>query len=269
MKSKPQPKALKGEVLPPVNKAELAKLETRANALDQKLRKRWSEGVTAFLDSAKMLKQMHDEQLHRYVFKPNSRKHFEAFDEYVDDVTHGMARGKVFELLGIGKLLEGPHALPEEEVAKMPQKSAYELSRLEPQHRTPEIIKAAQEEPVEKVKQRVQEKINMHLPPEDRKEILVLFAINLPPEVRDAIEELLEEMIWMEGIRDGDKSVSLRAKAFMALVANFRANFAVELAEAVHYRETHENAEQTIARRKAQANATPPEPREEETVTVH
>ena len=114
-------------------------------------------------------------------------------------------------------------------------KRAAEVARLEPEQRTPEIRQMAKTEPVMVVRNRVQAILNAELPKDEQKPMLKLLAINLPEEYVDEFEELMEVAIWMEGIRDGDNTQSMRAKAFQSMLFSFREYMAVELSEALAY----------------------------------
>ena len=108
---------------------------------------------------------------------------------------------------------------------------ANELARLSPEQRTQDVIQSAVEDTVPMVKQKVQEKLNMARPPEERKEVLILLARNLPPQLIQMIEEIEADGVFMEGVCDGDVSVTLRAKLWCAVWTNFRANYEEELTE--------------------------------------
>jgi len=64
----------------------------------------------------------------------------------------------------------------------------------------------------------------------------VLLARSLPVQVIELIEEIEEDGVWLEGVRDGDNSLPLRAKLWCAVWMNFRANYLEELEEAHRYR---------------------------------
>ena len=60
-----------------------------------------------------------------------------------------------------------------------------------------------------------------------------LFSIKLSEKTVDELEELLDVMTYMEGIRDGDRTHTLRWKAFNAMIIATTQFYAVELAEAM------------------------------------
>jgi hypothetical protein len=232
----------KGEIVPTSNKLTEPQLKAKAMELDAKIRAKWEIGKQAFLDASIMLKTMWKDQLHRFIPKKGSKKGYESFEEYVDNVTGGMARGKVYQLLAIAGLLEGPNPLPEHVVRDMPQGNAYELTRLEPQERTPDIVEAAVSDPPAELKQKVQAKINMTLPEEERRDARVLFARNWSPIVIDKWQELEDRGVWMEGVRDGDKRLTLQEKFAYALLCFFESANKELLDEADRYRAAHENS---------------------------
>jgi len=132
--------------------AKSARLEAEAQQLDLDIR-RELECVTKSLTSlAAMLARMRDERL--WQFLPGFRR----FEDYVRHVLGDVARGKIFELLAIHELTEGRNSIPAEVVERMGFKKAAELARLEPQDRTPDLVKAALVDTVPRIRQKVQEK---------------------------------------------------------------------------------------------------------------
>ena len=63
--------------------------------------------------------------------------------------------------------------------------------------------------------------------------MLKLLAIDLPEELVREFEEDMEIGMFMEGIRDGDNTQSMRAKVFHGMLIAFREYYALELAEAL------------------------------------
>jgi hypothetical protein len=90
------------------------------------------------------------------------------------------------------------------------------------------------------LKNAVQERINRDLPAHEQRELMQCFCINLPVSTFEALEEYLATASWMEGLRDGDSTVTLRQKAFGTLLVAAQDYFHQELIEAKKYREARE-----------------------------
>ena len=219
-------KALKREVLP----AKKQTLVARSKQLDREIRREVGSLDRSMTKLAGMLAKMRAEHLWQYL------RGFHKFEDYAQHVLGKMARSKVFNLVAIHGLTEGPNPIPAEMVERIGHKKAVELARLSPEERTPDMVKSAMEDALPVVRRRVQEKLNESLPPEQRKEPVMLFARNYPPEVIEAFEELEADGVYMEGIRDGDASLTLRAKFMFAMVCFFREAHEAELEEAREYR---------------------------------
>jgi hypothetical protein len=143
-------------------------------------------------------------------------------------------------------------------------KKASELARVDPSERTPELVRTALEQTLPAVRRAVQERINAHLLPDEQREMTQLFAINLPDSIIEEVEEYLEVAIWMEGVRDGDSTMTMRQKAFGMLVVAAREYFALELADALQYkkaRDAKENAATSQATEEEEGHDFPDEER--------
>jgi hypothetical protein len=250
---------VKGEVVIPT---EIKKRAIEAQQLDREIRSQWKSAEQSITKVAKLLNKMRESQFWQHL----SGRHYRSFHEYVESVTGAeLSRSRMFELLAAHGLTEGENPVPAKDVDKLGIKKAAQLARLEPNQRTAEIVRKAVNSSLREVTRAVEEKINETLLPEEQCEPTILFARNYPATVVARFEDLEERAIWMEGIRDGDTALSLRAKFMVALVANFEANFAEELKEADKYGEAME-----VKRGKARIaeSATeddedgPPEPRE-------
>lgn len=150
----------------------------------------------------------------------------------MQEVLGVLSRSTVYEIVAAHSLTQGSNGLPAETINRLGVKRAYQLSRLEPNQRTPELVQEALKAPVARVRGMVQHKINETAPPEEQREPLILFARNYPASVIARFEELEERAVWLEGIMDGDRTLPLRAKVMVAMCANFEANYAEELLEA-------------------------------------
>jgi hypothetical protein len=161
-------------------------------------------------------------------------KKFRSFEEYATAALgESMSHGRAYALISAHMLTEGPYAIPAKEVQLMGIKRAVEVARLSPQQRTPEIVQAAVTEPVMAVRNKVQAMLNQELPKDEQKPMLKLLAINLPEEHVTQFEQLMEVGVWMEGIRDGDNTQTMRAKVFHAMLVSFEEYYAPELCEAL------------------------------------
>jgi hypothetical protein len=115
-------------------------------------------------------------------------------------------------------------------------KRAAQLARLKPEQRSPRIITAALSESITEVRREVQRIINIDLPEIERQEPTFLISRYLLADTIALIEAIEQDGVCMEGIRDGDRSVTLRGKLWHAVWLFFRAAHEDELAEGARYR---------------------------------
>jgi hypothetical protein len=167
---------------------------------------------------------------------------FPSFDDYITKIHREFAksRSKAFNLLAVYQLTKGDNAIPAEMVDRMGQKKAVELTRLQPHQRTPDVIAVALTQPLSKVRNVVTARRNETLPPHEQKPMVRMFALLLPEDTCDELNELLDEMEYAEGVRDGDMTRTLRQKAMDAIVKGARLFYQQELAEAAEYRAAKE-----------------------------
>ena len=183
---------------------------------------------------------MRDHHLWKYLLDKNRKPAFRRFEDYVASVVGPtMGRTTIYALLAIHDLTRGPNPIAPETIQRMGRVKATELVRLPPEDRR-DMLKYCLQNSALEVRSAVQKKLNLSLPAEEQREPTVFFAVNLPVSTRDALEELLEIGIWMEGIRDGDRTQSLRQKFFGAMVVATREYYATELAEALQYKKAME-----------------------------
>jgi len=107
----------------------------------------------------------------------------------------------------------------------------------------------AKTEPVMAVRNRVQAVLNQTLPPTEQKPAQKLLAINLPEDYVLQFEQLMAVGIYMEGIRDGDDTQTMRAKVFHAMLISFEQYMAPELAEALKLKKATEGIHDSPAAR--------------------
>jgi hypothetical protein len=238
-------RATRGDGLQPRNGQET--LAKQAKQVDQKIRAAVKTLRGSCTELGALLARMKDRHLWRFL--PGNK--YRSFEDYATAALgQSMSRSRVYELVAAHMLTEGTNAIPAATVARMGIKKAAELARLEPAQRTPQLVRTAVEQSLPVVKRVVQARINMYVPPDQQREMTQLFSINLPDSIIEEVEEYLEIAIWMEGIRDGDTTVSMRQKAFGTLVIGAREYFAPELADALQYmkvRQAKENGTQQAA----------------------
>jgi hypothetical protein len=255
--------ALKGKVLAPRNGQD--NLAEQAKQLDRQIRAAVKAAHRSLIDLGRLLAQMRELALWEHL--PG---HYRGWEHYAQTVMGPRARSSLHEIVAAYSLTQGPHAIPAEVVNRMGIKRAAQLARLKPEQRRSAIIHAATSRPVTAVRQLVQETLNLDLPPDEQQEAVVLFARNFRPSVIARYEALEERAVWMEGVRDGDRTLTQREKFFLALISNFEANFDEELRDADQWRAAHEASrdQETKAAQaySAQANEDaedfPPEPEE-------
>ena len=242
--------------------AETKKYTAMAMQLDSEVRTHVATCVTSITAIGKALEKLRDKklQLWRFISDKKHKHGFKTWEEYANDRIGPMSHGKMYELVAAASLTEGENPIPKATVDKMGIKKAAEVARLEPQDRTPDIVKAAADPKVQvaTIKERVQEKINLTLPADERKEPTQFFARNLTNQTVAYIEECESVGVYIEGIRDGNPAATLRDKLWYAVWLFFREN----------HPEEFEAAEKLKAREEARANGNAAAMDEEEEVDV-
>jgi hypothetical protein len=159
-----------------------------------------------------------------------------------------MANSTVWVMMRIHELTEGTNAILPHEVDEMPQQNAYELTKLKPAQRTPEIVRKAKQTPIKKFQVQIQEIKNASLPPEKRKPVLVEVYEKWPPEVAEMFEETVSDFSLLPVVRDGDRDMAIRHKAIAAILISARTHACDDIqaakaelkAEATEIRDMHE-----------------------------
>ena len=214
-------------------------LEQQAVQLDRKIRAKAKTLHTDITELGALLARIKDRHLWQYL--PGQK--FRTFQQYATAALgQAISRSRLYESVTAHMLTEGENPIPAEEVKQMGIKRAVEVSRLAPEQRTPEIREMAKTEPVMVVRNKVQAVLNQELPADEQKPMLKLLAINLPEETVQRFETLMEVMVYMEGIRDGDNTQTMRAKAFNAMLWSTEQYLAPELAQAEKLRKASEGA---------------------------
>lgn len=197
------------------------------------------EGLTRITE---LLGRMRRQRLFKYLG-------FCSFAQYIKNSHPKLAnsRSALYDLLAIDELTKGDHPIPAEVVNRIGSKKAVELSRLEPHQRTSDVIEVALKQPLAKLRNVVTAKRNENLPPHERKPMTQMFALLLPDDTYEELNELLDELEYAEGVRDGDMTRTLRQKAMDAIVKGARQFYQQELAEAIEYRAALQEMESSPA----------------------
>jgi hypothetical protein len=217
------------------NGLESANLEVQARELDRQIRTRLQEAERSLIEVGRLLTQMRESGLWKYL-----PVRYSGWEDYVNSVMGPRARSTLHETVAAYSLTRGSHPIPPDVVNKMGVKRAAQVARLEPEERTPEIREAATTAPVAVVRNKVQAKLNTKLPPDERRPMLKMFAINLPEATVSELEELLEVMCYMKDIRDGDNTQTMRQKAMSAMIWATQQFLAEELSEALEFQKAKE-----------------------------
>jgi hypothetical protein len=226
---------LKGKGLAPGNGQE--NLVEQARKLHQQIRAKLKEAQRPLIDLGRLMTRMRESGLWKYL--PGR---YRGWEDYVNDVMGSRARSSLHEIVAAYSLTQGSNPIPPEDVERMGVKRAAQVARLKGEQRTPEIREMAKTEPVMVVRNKVQAVLNQELPADEQKPMLKLLAINLPEETVQRFETLMEVMVYMEGIRDGDNTQTMRAKAFNAMLWSTEQYLAPELAQAEKLRKASEGA---------------------------
>jgi hypothetical protein len=229
-------------------------LSERAVGLDCQIRTAIKAAQQSISELGSLLAQMKRSELWKHL--PAS---YRGFEDYARAVLGPIAHSTLYDLLAADSLTRGQHGIPPAIVDKLGVKRAAQLARLKPDDRTPAVIKTALNSSLPKTKAVVQAIINIDLPEEDRREATVLFARNLAAATADQMESLEEDGQFMEGIRDGDTSVTLRSKFWYYVCVDFQERHKRELAEGREYREALEATKRQSARPAADNDQDPPE----------
>jgi hypothetical protein len=230
-------------------------LAEQAQQLDQQIRAAVKAMHRSLTELGALLAIMKDSELWKYL--PGR---YGGWEDYARTIIGSRARSTLYEVLAAHSLTKGVHAISPRVVNQMGIKRAAQIARLKPMQRTPAVIEIAVNSSLPKVKAVVQEVLNLDLPEEDRREATVLFSRNLPAATANLMEEIELDGQYMEGIRDGDSSVSLRGKLWHYVCVNFRESHKAELAEGRKYREAMEARKENAAPVEEEDDDRPPEP---------
>jgi hypothetical protein len=204
-------------------------LVQEAAAHDKELREQWGKMRKQARVVGGLFRKIMDEELHKYIRKPGSNKGYQRFEEYVASVTGGIANSTVWVMMRIHDLTRGPNPVPEHEVDQMPQQNAYQLTKLEPEERTVEIVQKAKRTPIKKFQAEIQELKNATLPPEKRKPVLIEVYEKWPPQIVEMFEETVSDFCLLPAVRDGDREITIRHKAIAAILVSARTHAVDEI----------------------------------------
>ena len=233
------------------------KLAQQAKQIDHRIRAAVKTLRKSFMELGALLARMKDRHLWQYL----PGKKFRSFEEYATAALgESISRSRVYELVTTHMLTEGENPIPGQEVERMGIKRAAEVAKLRPEQRTLEIREMAKTEPVVVVRNKVQAVLNQELPKDEQKPMLKLVAINVPEAYAAEFEEDMEVGTYMEGIRDGDSTQSMRSKVFHAMLIAFREYYAQELSAALKLMKAQGGVHDSPA---AEAQEDFPEPDEE------
>jgi hypothetical protein len=186
-------------------------LMAEADNLDREARRLWTEmdqHITAAevisVPFGKVCVKMHEQKLHKFVRKGNSRKGYPDFHEWIESVTGGkLSKSSLYMAMGLSRLTEGPNPIPAEEIAQMPKENAYRLStQLTPEERTPDMIDKAKRTPKQDFPKRIQEKLNEGKPADQQITIRVEFFRQWVPDVVNKLEATIERFTHLPIVRD-------------------------------------------------------------------
>lgn len=239
--------ALVGEVLPK-NMSD-KELDNLAQEHDERLVlavKRMKDSVVEIGAELAIMKNA-DLKLWRRIKDPKTdgsfRGGFQHWQDYARFRLGGdLAQSSMYEYIAAASLTTGSNPIPKEDVQKMGVKAAAEVARLPERERTREVVEHAKKSSVKEVKKAVRKKIEDAKPEHERKVELFDFKLRLPQETIDLIRSVQRGGIFMEGIRDGDRTLPLVAKLTHAVYINFQANFTKELEEGEEFRASYERA---------------------------
>jgi hypothetical protein len=236
-----QPKKVGGgEVLPPAHNEK--QLEALAREHDHKLTSAIKSMKEAVVEVGEELAFMQNGELKlwRHVKDPNTdgsnRGCFGTWRDYAKSRLGDMSKSAMYEYIAAHSLTQGEAPIPKADVQKIGVKKAAEVAKL-PASERKAAVEHAKKAKVSEVKKRTSAKIEGAKPENERKVKLFPFSRSLPEATIKLIEEIEKSGMFMEGIRDGDRTESLRAKLWNSVWVNFQASFAEELREGEQYRE--------------------------------
>jgi hypothetical protein len=190
-----------------------------ARQLDKELRLKMGTLKKLTLEVGGILKRMREEELHKYIRKPGSRKGYVDFADYASDAT-GMSGSSVWMLMKIFGMTQGTKPVSPLDIEKMPIVNAYELSRVPTERRTFELIEEAKKNSTNKFKVKIQEIENEFRSPEEQKPVRVDFYRKLHPQTAEMLENTIHDFCLLPAVRDGDLRKTLSEKAIESVCSS-------------------------------------------------
>lgn len=191
------------------------------------------EGLSkSVIDVGRELMAMRDEVIEpwKFIKNPVTDLPFENWRSYAKFKLGKMSQASMYEHVCCYQLTVGDNPISQKDVEELGLKKTLVIAKLPASKRSKAIIEKAKSSRLLEVRNLVADKLG-----EPRIERMHTVIFNVPEPIFQLWEEFSEDAIWIEGIRDSDDSVSLRAKLFHALIVNFRENHQQELIEAKQY----------------------------------
>jgi len=199
---------------------------------------RLSESV---VEIGKELAIMRDQELWKYIHDPktdgDNRGCFKNWRDYARFRLGKMSESKMYEYLSVQSLLHGEKPMTAQAVEQLGVKKAAQIARLPEKKRTKKMLKEIEEASVAATKEIVDSVLEGDAP----KVKLYAYTVALPQEVIDLIEEVERDGVFMEDIRDGDRSWTLRSKLWHAVWLSFQVENQEQLRAAAFAREYKKN----------------------------
>jgi len=226
-----------------------SELTLRAGIHDVNLGLAVSQLSQSIIEIGKELAVMRDEELWRYIHDPETdggnRGCFTSWRDYARYRLGSMSTSKMYDYLSAVSLTYGEKPISAATVEQLGVKKAAQIARLPEKHRTKKLLKEIESASVAVTKELVDARLEE--PGVQKKTQLIPLTIALPQETIDLINEVERDGVFMEDIRDGDRSWTLRAKLWHAVWVSFRTEYQEDLKAAAFYREyqkTHANENQ-------------------------
>ena len=219
-----------------VGNGDRAKLESRAKEVDAQIASGIDGVQESFIHMSKLLAEVAEKKLWLYLADPRPKKKgFKNIEDYATWRFGKMKHTKVYDLIAISTLTEGPNPLTTKQIKKLGPKKAAALARMEPEKRTPEIVAKASEATFVEVSAMVQASVDEGLPEDQRREATIVVSRTLAISVAEQIEKTEAIALWMHGIRDADRSITRVSKVWGCAMIAMREYYRDELAAAETY----------------------------------
>jgi len=229
-----------GEMIP---KDELSypEKERRAQEHDEVIVNAIRESAVPFQRLCRELVIMRDEKLWKFIKNPegngDNRGCFASWREYAHFRLGPMCQASLYEHVNSAMLTMGANALSESEVQELGPKKCNLISQL-PSEQWREVAEKAKTSRVAQVKDLVD--IRLGKETEAKVETKRVDYSDMPQEVIELIAEVEKDGIYLNFVRDNDRTWTLRAKLWHAVFYHFKQEYAADFIEAKQYREQKE-----------------------------